>query len=177
MNYNPEGNRRRSMRLQQFDYSKQGAYFITICAYHRACLFGKITNDQMVLNQFGIIAQNEWMQSSKIRNEVEMDVFIVMPNHVHGVVFIIEQGDQKQGERPLAPTDYGFKSKSIGSLIAGFKSTVTKQINAIRGMPGAPVWQRNYYDHVIRNEESLNIIREYIINNPITWQNDKLYTI
>ena len=116
------------------------------------------------------------MKSSKIRTEIEMDDFIVMPNHVHGIVFIQDKSENNQGERPLAPTSSGLKHKSIGSLIAGFKSTVTKQINAIRETPGVPIWQRNYYDHIIRNEDSLKMIREYVINNPLSWHDDKLFS-
>jgi putative transposase len=97
-------------------------------------------------------------------------------NHVHGIVLIhdvSEQNKVKKGVRPHAPT--GLMHKSIGSLIAGFKSSVTKKINEIRGMPGVPVWQRNYYDHIIRNEESFEKIRQYIINNPRSWEEDQLF--
>lgn len=168
------------MRLHGHDYSKPGAYFITICTYQRECLFGKIINNKMVLNPMGIIAHDEWMQSSNIRTEIDLDVFVVMPNHLHGIIFIQNLGVQNLGERPLAPTclgslGMGLKHQSIGSMIAGFKSSVTKQINNIRAMPGTPVWQRNYYDHIIRNEKSLAQIRQYIINNPQTWENDNLF--
>lgn len=102
MNHPPKNQSRRSMRLQDHDYSKQGAYFITICTHQHKCLFGKITNDEMVLNPLGMIVREEWMQSSHIRTEIEMDECIVMPNHLHGIVFI--QGIGISGRAPRAPT-------------------------------------------------------------------------
>lgn len=179
--YVPKNQNRRTNRLKKYDYSQQGAYFLTICTYNRKCLFGKIINDVMILNQFGIIAQREWIKSSQIRAEIELDECIIMPNHLHGIVLIQNRDSQAehtrhdQGEQRLAPT--GLKQKSIGSLIAGFKSAVTKQINAIRKMPGEPVWQRNYYDHIIRNETSFEKIREYVVHNPQTWEEDKLFSL
>jgi len=172
MKYNPEIHHRRSIRLKEYNYSQNGAYFITICAYNRKCLFGEIVHDVMVLNNVGLLVRDEWIKSFDIRAEIEMDEYIIMPNHLHGIVFINNWFDVKKGDRPVAPT-----GKSIGSFIAGFKSTVTKQINEIHKTYGTPFWQRNYYEHIIRNEKSLEQIREYVVNNPQTWQKDKLYTV
>jgi len=177
---------RKLIRLKDYDYSASGAYFITICAYNRECLFGKInhnleTKDQspFVINEYGKIIQEEWARSDTIRHEITLDDYVIMPNHFHGIIFINKAGDQ-----PVAPTEpflsprsplHGIGSKSVGSLIAGFKSTVTKRINEIRKTPGFPVWQRNYYEHVIRNENDLNDIRQYIKYNPLNWETDKEY--
>ncbi len=176
MNYDPKVHRRQSIRLKGYDYAQQGAYFITICAYDKKCLFGKIIDHKMVLNQFGMIVYKEWMKSSSIRREIVLDSVVVMPNHIHGIVFICNQ--TTQDKRPPSPTTRltGLKSSSIPSLIAGYKSSVTRQINEIRMMPHAPVWQRNYYEHIIRNEASLEKIREYVIYNPQTWEKDKLFS-
>jgi len=165
MPYNPEKHHRRSIRLRDYDYSQPGAYFVTICAYNQECLFGKVSdgvNDvcpKIILNEHGMIARNEWIKSTAIRFEIELDEFVVMPNHFNGIVLIHGRGD-----RPVAPTEHrpGPQPKSFGALVAGFKSAVTKRINVIRGLPGIPVWQRNYYEHIIRDENELNHIREYI---------------
>ena len=126
------------------------------------------------MNQFGRIVHDEWIKSSLIRAEIKMDEFIIMPNHLHGIVFIQNRGDQKKSSQPAVPT--GPKNKSVSSLIAGFKSAVTKRINEIRGISGGSVWQRNYHEHIIRNEKSLEKIREYVIHNPQTWEQDSLFS-
>jgi len=177
---------RRSIRLKNYDYSQPGAYFITIVTHNRQCLFGEIVNGEIRLNEYGEIVRDEWFCSVHIRNEIELfeNEFIVMPNHIHGVVWIVENVGatgrspqrttgwsplQQQLEQPHGPL-----KKSLSSFVAGFKSTVTKQINQIRQTPGIPVWQRNYYEHIIRNDDELNKIREYIINNPKRWKEDNL---
>ncbi|BAU63332.1 hypothetical protein STA3757_06960 [Stanieria sp. NIES-3757] len=178
MNYNPKKHQRRSIRLQGYDYSQAGYYFVTICCYQKQCLFGEVIDGVMQLNQYGEIVEQEWMRSSLIRQEIGLDRYIVMPNHFHGIVIINPVGVNgrsplpKSSNRSIIPS---MKPKSLSSLMAGFKSSVTKQINLIRNAPGTPVWQRNYYEHIIRNEESLNKIREYIINNPWSWQLDQLH--
>lgn len=176
MIYNSQKPHRRSIRLKHYDYSQPGAYFITICAHNRQPLFGQIRNDQMTLNELGLVVHNEWIKSEIIRKEIKLDVFIVMPNHFHGIVFIQDEHTKKKtGDQPVAPTGPG--NKSISSLVAGFKSAVTKQINEIRKTPQAPVWQRNYYEHIIRHEQSLETLREYIIHNVQTWHQDELFCI
>ena len=128
----------------------------------------------MVLNGTGEIVDKEWIRSAEIRREIELDVFVVMPNHFHGIVFLRGDGDSRRGDRPVAPTTkHGPQPKSIGALIAGFKSTVTKRINESRQTPGMMVWQRNYYEHILRDDDDLNRIREYIINNPARWAEDE----
>lgn len=158
---------RRSIRLQGYDYSRSGAYFVRICAQNRECLFGDIVDGKMVLNDAGKIVAGEWMKSGEIRDEIESGEWVVMPNHFHGIVMI------RRGDRPVAPTMPGPRPKSIGSLMSGFKPAVTKRINEIRNTPDVKLWQRNYYEHVIRNDDELNRIREYIANNPMKWEMDR----
>jgi REP element-mobilizing transposase RayT len=180
MKYNPETHHRRSIRLPDYDYAQNGAYFVTICTKNRETLFAGIVGAngvrpngnrlEMMRNEFGEIVADEWLKSAAIRLEITIDEFVVMPNHFHGIVLINGKGDQ-----PVAPTEErsGPKPKSIGAFIAGFKSSVTKRINVIRQTPFVPVWQRNYYEHIIRNENDMKKIREYIQNNPCNWSDDE----
>jgi putative transposase len=178
--------RRRTIRLLGYDYSRAGAYFVTVCTHGRACLFGEITDNEMRLNDAGLVVADEWLKSAAIRNEILVDEWVVMPNHFHGIVIITDGrgADHFQGDQPVAPTidvsartDGGNRagppSGSIGALMAGFKSAVTKRINILRGMPGVPIWQRNYHEHIIRDENSLARIRRYIADNPRQWALDR----
>ena len=188
MKYDPQKHHRRSIRLKGYDYSQQGAYFVTLVTHERQCLFGEVVDGEMVLNEYGKIVYEEWFLSTKIRNEIVLHKkeFIVMPNHIHGIVWIKSDiidvgitemngttgllgstGRSTQLTRPNGPAN-----KSLSSFIAGYKSSVTKRINQIRQAPGVPVWQRNYYEHIIRNESGVNKIREYILNNPSNWKKD-----
>ena len=166
--YDPEKHRRRSIRLSNYDYSRAGAYFITVCTNGRELLFGEVIDDEVELNELGRIAAEEWLKSAQIRIEIELDTWVVMPNHVHGIVIITD--DLRRGDRPVAPS--GPRPRSLGAMVAGFKSAATKRINTMRDTPGASVWQRNYYEHVIRNESTLNRIRQYIADNPARWPED-----
>jgi len=170
----PKSPRRRSLRLKGYDYSRPGAYFVTICTHDRVCLFGEVVEGEMVPNIFGRIVQEEWFRSAGIRQEIELrpDEFVVMPNHLHGIVWIIPAGVSMtpvgaHGRAPLRRAP-----RSLGAFVAGFKSTATRRINARRGTPGTVVWQRNYYEHIIRDERSLDRIREYIAANPLQWDLD-----
>jgi len=159
---------RKITRLKGYDYSHPGAYFVTVCVHNRECLFGEITGNDIRLNEYGMIAKDEWIKSPDIRKEIKLDEYIVMPNHIHGIVWIDSVG--ANGRSPLHRTNMG--SKTLSSFMAGYKSTVTKQINGLRRLPGIPVWQRNYYEHIIRNDAELNRIRQYIIENPLKWNMD-----
>jgi putative transposase len=185
MTYNPKIHHRRSIRLKGYDYSQNGAYFITLCTQDRKPIFGKIVNGEMQLSQFGIIAHDEWLKTSEIRKNIEMDEFIVMPNHFHGIIVIDGRGVLQYAPTEYAPTKnvapkLQSPSQTIGAIIRGYKAAVTKQINTIQinaGVYDTPerIWQKNYYEHIIRNEVSLNKIREYILNNPFNWKEDDLY--
>ena len=190
MTYDPARHQRRSIRLKGYDYTQAGAYFVTLCVQGRECLFGTITAGEMILNELGQIVYEEWKRSSEIRREMELDEFVVMPNHMHGILWILESDDVRAhgrapqpGGAPIVRADGRPPQrqppqrapKSLGSFVAGFKSAATKRINEQRGMPGAPVWQRNYYEHIIRNDADLQRIREYIVNNPLKWDLDQLH--
>ena len=177
--YDPQKHHRRSIRLKEYDYSNPGTYFVTICTHNRQCLFGDVVDGQMRLNNIGQVVTEEWIRSKELRKEIELDEFIVMPNHMHGIVIIPESNPVvvvvvvgATGRSPLL-LPKGPASKSIGSLIAGFKAHATKIINVIRATPGAPVWQRNYYEHIIRDDKELLYVREYIAYNPLLWIKDE----
>ena len=167
--------RRRSIRLPGYDYSQNGACFVTICTQNRVCLFGTIVDGEMVLNPFGRIVAEEWIKTGEIRDEIQLDRWVVMPNHFYGIVWIKTTGNGTpqycRGDRPVAPT--GLQPRSLGSLVAGFKSGVTKHINQLRNTPGMTLWQRNYWEHVVRDEDDLNRIRQYITDNPMKWETDR----
>jgi putative transposase len=157
----PQGRRRRSIRLQGYDYAQVGAYFVTVCAHNRACVFGEIVNGEMRLNDAGRMLHAVWEDLPHHYAGIELDAFVVMPNHVHGIIFIVGAGFKP------APTKYG-----LPEIVRGFKTFSSRRINESRGTPGTRVWQRNYYEHIIRNDESLDRIREYIANNPMQWEWD-----
>lgn len=167
---------RKPLRLREYDYSQSGYYFITICTQNRACLFGKIINDEMNLNEQGKIAQEEWHKTAMIRKNITLDVFIVMPNHIHGIIVIDDETRRGTARRALPNRRFGFsQSNTIPTIIGAYKSAVTKRINQMQGFSSRSVWQRNYYEHIIRNEKSLEEIRDYIIYNPLNWEKDELF--
>lgn len=148
---------------------------MTICTWNRECLFGDIVEGGMIVNEYGNAALNEWVKTADIRPNVELDYYVIMPNHLHGVLMINYVCNAGRGVLQYAPTRPTLRSPSqtIGAIVRGFKSAVTKTINDIRDTPGVPVRQRNYYEHVIRNDDELNRIREYVVNNPARWEEDE----
>ena len=172
MIYNPDKHHRSSVRLKGYDYSQAGAYFVTICAWRRECMFGDMVDGAMKLNEYGKIVHWEWTKSSEIRQEIELDEFIIMPNHIHGIVVINGCCDTNRNVGANGRSPLRMQPCSLSSFISGVKSSVTKHINQTRGRPGTPVWQRNYHDRIIRNERELQEIREYIRNNPLRWDGD-----
>ena len=151
-------------------------------------MFGEIQNGEMVLNEYGTIARNEWMKTDEIRTNVELGEFVIMPNHIHGIIKIMDIGGRGELHSPNnetpnneTPNDYKGEcnsplrgpSNTIGAIIRGYKSSVTKQLNLLN--IGCVVWQRNYHEHIIRNEKSHQTISNYIINNPANWSEDKFY--
>jgi REP element-mobilizing transposase RayT len=193
--YDAEKHHRRSVRLRGYDYSQPGEYFVTLCTEEMKALFGCVVNGRMELNAFGEIADQEWRQSSIIRHELELDDWVVMPNHVHGIVRIVGPASPHvvgaqglapppplpsssvgaQGLVPLRPPTRvpARRPRSLASFVAGFKSAVTMRINELRGTPIVPVWQKNYHEHVVRNPHELEILRDYIRNNPLRWACDR----
>lgn len=178
MHYDPEKHHRHTVRLSAYDYRQAGAYFITLCAYQHELSFGEIVDDEMRLNVYGHMVADEWMETAIIRPGVFLDEFVVMPNHFHAIVFLPDHVDASNsvGAHSRAPSggesSLSRTPRSLGGLVAGFKSTVTKQINTLRASPGTPVWQRNYYEHIIRDEAALQRIRAYINDNPAAWEID-----
>ncbi|MDQ7024055.1 MAG: transposase [Anaerolineae bacterium] len=191
---------RRSIRLPHYDYADEGAYFVTICTYERVCLFGTVdtTEDAMTLNTFERFVWDEWEKTGQLRDNVRLDRFVVMPNHVHGIIWITENTNQQEQKNeakvdtkspenvgaqratplhlpPLGATHNNVKPSSLGAIVRSFKSAVTKRINTYRSTLGGIVWQRNYWERIIRNDEELNWLRWYIDNNPARWKKDKLY--
>jgi len=177
MTYNPTIHRRKSIRLQGYDYSQAGAYFITICTHNRVPLFGEIVDGEMQLNELGIVADEEWRKTEHIRTHIVLHEFVIMPNHVHGIIQLVgadcirpncmRADDVQPGRAQRAPT--------VGDVVRGFKSSATKRLNAISGTSGQCFWQRNYYEHIIRNEEAYLKIAEYIQTNPRCWDTDTYY--
>ena len=155
---------RKQIRFRKYDYSSNGYYFMTICTQNRKCLFGNIINNKMVLNEFGKIINDVFLTIPKHFDNVELDEFVIMPNHIHGIVIIVGAGSS----RPI-----------LGQIIGYFKYISTKNINDLSGSENPTptikikkIFQRNYYEHIIRNEYELNRIRKYIQNNPMNWEED-----
>ncbi|HAV77112.1 MAG TPA: transposase [Anaerolineae bacterium] len=161
---------RRSIRLNGYDYSQAGAYFVTIVAWQREMLFGEIVGGEMQLNDFGEIVRDEWERTEIVRPNVELGEYIVMPNHVHGILIFID--DHVGATRRVAPTKTTLQPNSLGAVIGQFKSIVTKRINGLWNVSGRPVWQRNYYEHIIRNDREMDNIHRYIESNPSMWADD-----
>ncbi|APV45504.1 REP element-mobilizing transposase RayT [Dehalogenimonas formicexedens] len=164
---------RRSLRLADYDYTGGGAYFITICAHDRRSIFGQIENETMKPNDNGRIVAECWAELPRRFPYVETDSFTVMPNHVHGIVWLNGRDGRATPASPLQDPSrpVGPEPKSIGAIVGAFKSRTTKRIHDA-GIKMPQVWQRNYYEHVIRRDEDLNSIREYIELNPAKWADD-----
>ena len=179
---------RRSIRLQGYDYSQAGAYFITLCTRNQESLFGDIVDGEMRLNAAGLIVAESWKWLATQYRHVELDEWVIMPNHLHGIIVITDDSSQTAhtsntaSTPPINPIRRGGsrtallpQRKPIGGLIGAFKTVSTKRINEYRATMGAGLWQRNYYEHIIRNESDLNSIREYMQNNPMQWEMDSLF--
>jgi putative transposase len=169
---------RRSIRLPAYSYAWMGFYFVTLCAHQRQCLLGEILAGRMVLNENGRVVEEEWRRTPLVRPEVRLDTFMVMPNHFHGILQITpavtpEVVGATRGRPQGVDGRQGPESRSLGAIVAGFKSACTSRINALRGTSGTPLWQRNYFERVIRNEEELLAVRRYIENNPAAWAEDE----
>ena len=230
MSYNPQIHHRRSTRLKGYDYSQAGLYFITICCENKKHRFGEIVgagftpaldkngpnahgengpnaldengpNTQMILNDFGMVAYNEWIKLSERFTNFELDVFQIMPNHMHGIIMLnvvwatlaVAQNDGVDANRVPARgagavvqndgvVGNGAPARgapTVGDIVGAYKSLVANaciEICNAKNIRLGKLWQRNYHEHIIRNEQSYHTISEYIINNPAKWANDKFYT-
>lgn len=181
MEYDPKTHHRRSIRLSGHDYSAPGAYFVTICTHQEKHTFGEIVEGEMNPNEHGKIIRSYWKSLSRRYPEVELDEFVLMPNHVHGIIRIVGAIH----ESPLPANTVKFARGAIhesplpnrrqmllAKIIGYFKMNTAKRINEMGGVACVPVWQRNYYEHIVRNDDELNKIRDYIATNPLRWLTD-----
>ncbi|MGB3974872.1 MAG: transposase [bacterium] len=184
---------RRLLRLRTYDYSAPGAYFITVCVQNRECMFGEIVDGSMNLNHAGLIVQETWNALPEHYPHAQLDAFIIMPNHLHGII-ILNSKDEDSGNvskvnfvnNSSAPhfRRGGFQTRpspdvkpqhGLSEIVRALKTFSSRRINAYRQSPGARLWQRGYYEHIIRNETDLIQIRDYILNNPSRWETDSLF--
>ncbi|MCE7042457.1 transposase [Dyadobacter sp. CY312] len=194
MAFDPRIHHRRSIRLKGYDYSREGAYFITICCENMKNRFGYIENQEMILNEMGVIAYNEWVALSGRFSNIELDVFQIMPNHMHGIIVIVPVGatlavaqndtvgtgcdnyiEMGTGASPV-PTSG--RTVTVGDIVGAYKSLVSNEclkIFKIKNKTMGKLWQRNYYEIIIRNDQSYQRISDYIVNNPAKWKQDKFH--
>ena len=185
MGYESEKYNRRSMQMKEYDYSLPGAYFVTLLASGRKHLFGKVNLDQVELNEIGKIVEYCWLKIPKYFDNIKLDEYVIMPDHLHGIIFIeaalgkgeatpdkptIESEMTSGVASPLRPR--GTQPGSLGAIIQNFKSVSTRMVNKRYYEPGNKIWQRDYYERIIRNERELNAIRQYIHDNPLNWDLD-----
>ena len=205
--YDPQKQHRRSIRLKGWDYRRPGWYFVTINVKNRECLFGRVENQKMILNQFGRIVDYHWQRLPNHFKHIELDEFYVMPDHLHGIIHIIrwpggvgtdesavvgakhfleensnmrnkwlhgkDLANLKDAGGNASPLHSGTQSGSLSSIMQNFALWTTRKINRVRHTPGVKLWQRDYYDRIIRNETELKRIRRYIIENPLNWTGDE----
>ncbi len=190
MRYNPEIHHRRSIRLEGHDYSQCGYYFITVCTQTKRCLFGEIEKDRMILNDAGKMIQCQWNELVGRFTHIELDEYVVMPNHFHGIIMVgaglvpdqngVKNNNIQATTRATTRVAPTAGTATVGDMVGAFKSITTHEyINGVKNNNWKPfdgrLWQRNYYEHIIRNETSLRNIREYIVNNPCQWRQDELF--
>ena len=161
---NPEKQQRRSIRLKKYNYSQPGYYFITACTQNRQCLFGEIDNNIMKSGGFGNIVKDTWNDLPNHNYNILLDSFVIMPNHIHGIIQFVGAGSK--------PAQSG-KNHPLSEIVRQFKTFSARRINKTQNKKGFPIWQRNYYEHIIRNESELDKTRKYIVDNPVTWTEDK----
>ena len=182
MKYNPEIHHRKSIRLKDYDYSKEGLYFITICCQNREHLFGEIVDGQMILNGAGLMVEKEIIKTIEIRKNVKIEEYVIMPNHIHFIMEILKAGfssgkplqeiksNENVGVLPMANPNK-LNPNTVGSIVNQIKSKVTKEVRKNTNI--YDVWQKNYYENIIRNEKMYLKVIEYIKNNPARWDEDK----
>jgi REP element-mobilizing transposase RayT len=183
---------RRSIRLKGYDYTRPGAYFVTLCAWQRQCLFGEVVDGEMRLNRLGEVVLHAWQDLPHHYPHLELGGFCVMPNHVHAIMILVEDDHRRGGSvdaevssssqasndrlqlpdqaetRPYTPVRHG-----LPEIVRAFKSFSARRVNLLRHMPGMPVWQRNYYEHIIRDDAEWCKIHDYILTNPARWEEDR----
>ncbi|HAX24068.1 MAG TPA: transposase [Chloroflexi bacterium] len=153
--------RRSSPRLPGYDYRQQNYYFVTICTKNHVCRFGAIRNDIICLSDAGAIVTEIWSSLPSVEPDLHLDVWIVMPNHVHGIIVLHDTDEPR--------------AHDLSTIVGRFKATSARAINHRLGREGETVWHRSFYDHIIRNDADLSRIREYVANNPARWETDQFY--
>ena len=171
-------NNRKTLRLKYWDYSSSGYYFVTICTRDRQYLLGHMKNSEFVPSCFGVMVPKIWNELEHRFQNIKTDEFILMPDHIHGIIYISPDNTASVGaihELPLQTTRPKRRNMLLSKIIGYLKMNTAKQINRLRDTPGTPVWQRNYYEHIIRNENELFEYRKYIQENPLKWESDPEY--
>lgn len=176
-----------SLRLKDYDYTQAGPYFVTTCTHNRRLLFGEVVGDRCILNRAGAVVVEEWIKTAQLRSYVTLDEFMVMPNHLHAIIFLKPHSLAARGSSPQRRSDWerhdvagsgsspgrrsqsGPRAQSLGAVLAAFKGASARRINIARGTPGAPVWQEDFYERIIRNEGELAAVRQYTFDNPRKW--------
>ena len=186
MPYDPKLHQRTSIRLRGYDYAGPGAYFLTICTAGHRCLFGRIEGDTIRLGPMGGIVEACWRAIPLHVADVELDAFVVMPNHVHGIVWIVDDDRHDKRATHASPlrgpscgamagreVPNGPQRRSVAAVVGSFKSAASRATARAFDRPGGSLWQRNYYEHIIRNDVALARIRQYIADNPARWSQDR----
>jgi putative transposase len=171
---NTQRQSRRSIRLKDYDYSQPGGYFLTLVTFQREHLFGEITNGEMHLNEAGRIVRDVWEKLPERYPNVTLDEMVIMPNHFHGNVFITDDDPEPPPRNYESPEEYRLRRRRmlLPKLVGYFKMNTAKAINLLLNSSGVPVWQRNYYEHIIRTRAELDRIRIYIVYNAQQWDQD-----
>jgi REP element-mobilizing transposase RayT len=167
--------RRKSPRLQGYDYATRAAYFVTICTHERYHLFGEVQNGVMILDTAGEIAVARWIALPDHHPAIVVDMFVVMPNHVHAIIFIVGTTPASSAQIPSS-AKHPNPAATLGTVVGSYKSGVTRRIRQTLNAPYLDVWQERYHDHIIRDEADLNRIREYVAANPVRWTDDTFYS-
>ena len=189
MPYNPDHHQRRSIRLQGYDYTQVGAYFVTVCTQRRMCLFGGVVDGKMRVNDPGRMVERWWLELAEKFPSVKVDAFVVMPNHFHGILMSLDQHKDVGADLRVCPGssgDQGAHTEPQGAhagaplprIVQWFKTMTTNEyIRGVKELGWMPfpgrLWQRNYYEHVIRDDREMNAIRQYIVDNPAKWAEDR----
>jgi len=168
--------------MKGFDYTSDARWFVTICAHNKKCVLGRVVDEEVALSDVGRIVEECWLLIPEISPQVVLNEFIIMPNHIHGILEITEKPNACRGKALPCPYNDGWNDRniakqgkpipgSLGTILGSFKSAVTKRVNKLHGIDGKPFWQRNYYEHAIRNDRDLHRIQHYIKQNPLRWEN------
>jgi REP element-mobilizing transposase RayT len=180
MPYDPQRHHRRSVRLKHFDYAGPGWYFVTICTWNRMTVPGAVDRGEVTLTEIGQVVREEWLRTPDLRPNVALDAFVIMPNHLHGIVAITRRFDEPDGEIAFESTHdelapFSAPVQSLGAVIHGFKAATTRRARSVLEPPDRPLWQRNYFEKVLRERNHLDQLREYMVANPYRWTDDEAY--